>query len=122
MLQRILPEKPYARMRVMFELIFHPSAVEELYALDPVMQAKLLRGLEKLEREGFRLRYPDSRALSRGLYELRVGGKDIARTFFAYAAGQRIFILRTFIKKTQKTPLREFEIALKRLEELSHDG
>ncbi len=106
----------------MFELIFHPVAAEELYALDPVMQAKVLRGLEKLEREGFRMRYPDSRALSGGLYELRVGGKDIARTFFAYAAGQRIYFIRTFIKKTQKTPLREFEIALKRLEELSHDG
>ncbi len=56
----------------MFELIFHPVAAEELYALDPVMQAKVLRGLEKLEREGFRMRYPDSRALSGGLYELRV--------------------------------------------------
>ncbi|EOI5721374.1 type II toxin-antitoxin system RelE/ParE family toxin [Cronobacter dublinensis] len=106
----------------MFELIFHPSAAEELYALDPVMQAKLLRGLEKLEREGFLLRYPDSRALSRGLYELRVGGKDIARTFFAFTAGQRIFILRTFIKKTQNTPQREIAMALKRLEELSHGG
>lgn len=29
----------------MFELIFHPVAAEELYALDPVMQAKVLRGL-----------------------------------------------------------------------------
>ncbi|EOW6514174.1 type II toxin-antitoxin system RelE/ParE family toxin [Cronobacter malonaticus] len=106
----------------MFELIFHPGAAKELYALDPVMQAKVLRGLEKLEREGFRLRYPDSRVLTRGLYELRVGGKDIARTFFAFAVGQRIFILRTFIKKTQKTPQCEIEIALKRLEELSHVG
>lgn len=31
----------------MFELIFHPGAAKELYALDPVMQAKVLRGLEK---------------------------------------------------------------------------
>jgi len=45
----------------------------------------VLRGLEKLEREGFRLRYPDTRVLSGGLYELRVGAKDIARTFFAFA-------------------------------------
>ena len=33
----------------MYELIFHPDAENEIYELEPAMQAKALKGLEKLE-------------------------------------------------------------------------
>ncbi|MEX9414746.1 type II toxin-antitoxin system RelE/ParE family toxin, partial [Escherichia coli] len=56
-----------------------------------------------------------------GLFELRVGRKDISRTFFAYAKGRKIYILRTFIKKTPKTPKAEIALATSRWEELK-DG
>lgn len=32
----------------MYELIFHPDAESEIYDLEPAMQAKALKGLEKL--------------------------------------------------------------------------
>ncbi|WP_105602950.1 type II toxin-antitoxin system RelE/ParE family toxin [Cronobacter sakazakii] len=85
----------------MFELIFHPGAAEELYALDPVMQAKVLRGLEKLEREGFRMRYPDSRALSGGLYELRLAVKILLVRFLLMQPAS-VFIYSYFYKKDAK--------------------
>jgi len=56
--------------------------------------------------------------MSDGIFELRVGSKDIARTFFAFAKGNKIYILRTFVKKAQKTPRAEIELALKRLKEV----
>ncbi len=35
----------------MYELLFHPEAESEIYDLEPIMQAKVLKGLEKLEAE-----------------------------------------------------------------------
>lgn len=57
-----------------------------------------------------------------GLFELRVGKKDITRTFFAFAKGKKIYILRTFVKKTPRTPPTEIQLALKRLEELTDES
>ncbi|MGJ0638920.1 type II toxin-antitoxin system RelE/ParE family toxin [Xenorhabdus bovienii] len=106
----------------MFELIFHPEAQNELYALDDAMQGKALSALDKLEAQGNQLRYPHTDIIQDGLFELRAGKKDITRTFFAFAKGKKIYILRTFVKKTAKTPLSEIKLALKRLEELTDEN
>lgn len=102
----------------MFELIFHPDAEGEILELEPTMQGKALRKLDKLEAMGPALRYPDTDKVEDGLFELRAGNKDISRTFFAFAKGRKIYILRTFVKKTPKTPPGEIELALARLEEM----
>lgn len=106
----------------MFELLFHPEAFAELEGLNEVMKAKLLTKLDKLETLGNELRFPDTRPIQDGLFELRVGKKDITRTFFAFAIGRKIYILRTFVKKTPKTPQSEIELALKRLQEMTDES
>lgn len=56
---------------------------------------------------------------NKGLFELRCKAKEgISRSLFCTQVGKKIFILRTFIKKTQKTPNRALKIALKRKEEV----
>lgn len=53
------------------------------------------------------------------LWELRITGKDaIARAIYVTATGQRVVIVRVFIKKTQKTPQRELELARQRAKEV----
>lgn len=106
----------------MFELIFHPEAQQEIFALDSAMQGKALAALDKLELQGNQLRYPHADIIQEGLFELRAGKKDITRTFFAFAKERKIYILRTFIKKTPRTPPAEIKIALKRLEELTDES
>ena len=106
----------------MFELLFHPEAFAEIEALSPIMRAKALNALGKLETLGSELRFPHTRAMGNGLFELRAGNKDISRTFFAFAMGKKIYILRTFVKKTQKTPPSEIELALKRLGEMTDES
>ncbi|EFK7858787.1 type II toxin-antitoxin system RelE/ParE family toxin, partial [Escherichia coli] len=54
-----------------------------------------------------------------GLFELRVGDKNIARTLYAYATGNEIYLLHAFVKKTQKTPAKAIEIARMRLKEMN---
>ena len=51
---------------------------------------------------------------------MRLRGRDgIARSLYVTASGRRVVILRTFVKKTQKTPRREIELALRRAKEVT---
>ena len=65
---------------------------------------------------------PHVRPLEKKLWELRLKGKDnIARSIYVLASGRKLVILRTFIKKTQKTPPGELKIAYMRLKEVEDD-
>jgi phage-related protein len=59
---------------------------------------------------------PLVRSLGRELWEVRSSLTQgrIARTIFCVTAGQMV-LLHSFIKKTQKTPSQEIELALKRM-------
>jgi phage-related protein len=49
------------------------------------------------------------------VWEMRMKGKDgIARAAYVTAAGRRVVVIHVFSKKTQRTPRREIEIALRR--------
>jgi phage-related protein len=53
------------------------------------------------------------------IWEMRLRGRDgIARALYVTASGRRVVILRTFVKKTQKTPRRETELARRRATEV----
>jgi phage-related protein len=50
---------------------------------------------------------------------MRMKGKDgIARAAYVTATGQRVVVAHVFPKKTQKTPRREIEIALRKAKEV----
>ena len=42
----------------------------------------------------------------------------LARAIYVTATGQRVVIVRIFVKKTQKTPPRELELARQRAKEV----
>jgi phage-related protein len=53
------------------------------------------------------------------LWEVRLRGRDgIARALYVTVTGQRVVVVRVFVKKTQKTPRREIELALERAKEI----
>ena len=53
------------------------------------------------------------------LWEIRLKGKaGVARALYVTAKDQRIVIVRAFIKKTEKTPTGEIDLALQRAKEL----
>jgi len=54
-----------------------------------------------------------------GVSDLRVKGEDGSyRAFYYTASPQGILVFHAFVKKTQRTPLLEIELARKRLKEL----
>ena len=62
---------------------------------------------------------PHTKAFGDGLFELRLkGAKGIARVFFCTLVGKRIVMLHSFIKKSERTPRREREIAETRMKEI----
>ncbi|WP_240623951.1 type II toxin-antitoxin system RelE/ParE family toxin [Ahniella affigens] len=65
---------------------------------------------------------PHTKAFGRGLFELRLKSADgIARVCYCTLVGRRIVMLHSFIKKTNKTPIRELETAQSRLKEIKHE-
>ena len=66
-----------------------------------------------------RVREPHVKHLQGPLWEMRMKGKDgISRAIYVTATGQRVVVVRAFVKKTQKTPKREIDLALKRAKEV----
>jgi phage-related protein len=63
---------------------------------------------------------PLVRALGQGLWEVRssLSQGRIARVLFCIA-GRRMVLLHAFIKKTQKTPDSDLNLALKRMKEIA---
>ena len=83
--------------------------------------ADYARLVELLMEFGPNLKMPHSKALGKGLFELRPKGTEgIGRTFYCYLVGRRIIILHAFIKKTQETPENELKIARKRVKEVQN--
>lgn len=68
---------------------------------------------------GYPVGMPTCRSLGNKLEEVRsdISDKRIARVIFSVKCGY-IILLHGFIKKTQKTPKSEIDLALKRLKEI----
>ena len=65
---------------------------------------------------------PHTKAMGSGLFELRLkGAEGIARVFYCTLIGNRIVMLHSFVKKTDRTPKRELEVAQSRLKEIKHE-
>ncbi len=47
------------------------------------------------------------------------GASGIARALYVTRTPQRVVVVRVFVKKTQKTPRREIDLALRRAEEVT---
>jgi phage-related protein len=91
----------------------------EVDALPADMRARL-EYIGRLIREfGLaQVREPHVKHLEGPLWEMRLTGRDgIARAVYVVAVPQRVVIVRVFVKKTQKAPRRELELAMRRWKE-----
>lgn len=90
-----------------------------LLSLEKPSISKSLKLIKLLETFGNKLGMPYSKKLLSNLYELRVRGQQEVRIFYCFHQDQAI-IVHAFIKKSQKTPTKEIETALKRIEQLTN--
>ncbi len=102
-------------------IYFSERVRSDVLALPPGIRADYLRLSELMEEHGADLRMPHSKAMGSGLFELRPKGPEgIGRVFYCTQVGQVIVVLHSFIKKTQKPPNNELEIAVRRLKEVKN--
>jgi phage-related protein len=81
--------------------------------------ANLFHTIDIMEEFGPMLGEPYTKALGSGLFEIRAKGKEgIGRSLFCTVKGKKIIILHSFIKKSQKIPKRELDLAKRRMKEI----
>jgi phage-related protein len=94
------------------------SYVQEfLRGLDIKTQARFDWSIDQLRIRNVRAKEPLVRHLEGKLWELREeSSTNIYRLLYFFFSGRQIVFVHGFHKKTQKTPRREIEIALQRLD------
>lgn len=104
----------------MYEIILYDDkdgrcpVQEFLDSLEPKLLAKTLRTIDLLEMNGPLLREPYSKPLENGIFELRSEqGSDITRVLYFFIIGKKAVLTNGFVKKTQKKPNEEKELAKK---------
>ena len=85
-----------------------------IFSLDDKLKAKFLYVIDNLEARGSQLRMPYSEELTDGIFELRaVSGSNIARVLYFFIVGNTAVLTNGFVKKTQKTPPNQIQLAKK---------
>ena len=105
-----------------WNVTFYNQRVEaEILALPTGLLARFLRYAERMEAFGPDLGMPHTRAMGGGLFELRIkAAEGIARVLYCTVIDRRIVFLHQFVKKTDKTPPKEINIARKRMKEMTN--
>jgi phage-related protein len=108
---------------VNWSVTFYSQKLEvEILRLPAGAVARFLRYAERMEIYGPDLGMPHTRAMGDELFELRLKAVEgIARVFYCTLVGRRIVMLHQFVKKSQKTPPKELDIARKRMKEVKDE-
>ena len=100
---------------------YSKSVQEQILQLPDTLAARYVVPTCGMIALGPNLGEPHTTAFGDGLFELRLkGAEGIARVFFCTLVGKRIVMLHSFIKKSERTPIREREVAETRLKEIKH--
>lgn len=92
---------------------FDKSVDDFIVSLEEHTQSKVFRLLDMLRNLGHELRLPYSKQIKKGLFELRIRGIQEVRLIYMFFNGGAM-VLHGFIKKSEKIPQGELELAVKR--------
>ena len=100
-------------------LYYNRNLEQEILNLPDGLLARYLHLTDLMIEFGSNLGLPHTKAIDKGLFELRLKSKEgIARVFFCTKIGKKIIILHSYTKKSQKIPKRELKIAISRMNEV----
>lgn len=95
-------------------IVIDDRVKKELSVLSESVQDKFYAQFKILREKG-RLEAGVGKKIRANLFEIRVKVGGIYRCFYAYIRKSHIIVLHLFQKKTQKTPLKNIKLAVKRL-------
>ena len=113
-------QKKYNRAMAWVVGFLNEDVKASLDGLPLDIRASFQRISELIQAHGLeRVREPYVKHLEGPLWEMRMKGRSgIARACYVTAVGKRVVVVHVFVKKTQKTPRREIELALKKAKEV----
>jgi phage-related protein len=102
-----------------WEIVYFSEHLQrEIMRLPAGILARYVRLTERMATLGPNLGMPHSRSMGEGLFELRMKSKEgIGRVSYCILPVQRIMMLHAFVKKSEKTPTKDLEIARSRVKE-----
>lgn len=98
---------------------FDSRVLKFIEGLDKSSHAKVSHCFDLLEKLGNQIGLPHSKKVTKDFYELRISGQIAVRLLYIFR-GEEAVIIHGFIKKTQKTPQHELDIAVRKLQLLRH--
>ena len=102
---------------------FSEEVQGDILALPDTLAARYIVLTRRMEALGPNLGEPHTKAFGHGLFELRLkGAVGIARVFYCTVVGKRIFMLHCFVKKSQKTPQTDLNLAITRMKEVKREN
>jgi phage-related protein len=100
---------------------FSQEVQDQILSLPDTMAARYIVLTRRMVALGANLGEPHTKAMGEGLFELRLkSAEGIARVFYCTIVGKRIFMLHAYVKKTQKTPKADLQLAIDRMKEVKH--
>lgn len=97
------------------------NPVKEFLDANLKTKVKALRIFSNIEEYGLTSVIPHIKKLTgTPLWEIRILGEDSTRILYITRSGKQILLLHAFVKKTDKTPLKEINVALGRLREIGY--
>ena len=105
-----------------WKINFYNETVKNMVnKLHPTIRAKFEAIRDAMLEHGPDIGMPFTRAMGKGLFEMRAKGQaGIARGFFCTVSSRTIIILHIFVKKTESTPQKELQLAKKRMKEVKN--
>ena len=97
--------------------IFDSQLEKFIQSLDKPTIAKVLRVIDFLELFGSQLGMPHTKKITNRLFELRVRGQQEIRIFYTFR-NKIVVLLHGFVKKSDKIPRKEINIAINKLQAL----
>ena len=106
--------------KMKFEITYYSEILQQdILRFPSGIRARYFLLTDRMEKFGPNLGMPHTRAMGDGLFELRLRAKEgIARVFFCTIVDRKIVMLHSFVKKSQKTPKRDLNIAIQRMREI----
>ena len=100
---------------------YSADVAEAILELPDTLAARYVVLSRRMEALGPNLGEPHTKAFGGGLFELRLkGAEGIARVFFCTVAQRRIIMLHSFVKKSQRTPPSELDVARSRMNKVRY--
>jgi phage-related protein len=98
---------------------YNEAVKQDVRCFEKSIKAKYFAITDMILEHGPHLGMPFTKTMGKGLFEIRAKGQaGIARGFFCTIKNNTIIILHVFVKKTQKTPQKELNLAQKRMKEV----